>query len=68
MNLDRSYYKRSSNLTPARELNQLIQNLRFKDDKGVANPAYAAVYNLKLLVKLQEVKAGMSINHLCKEL
>ena len=39
---------RSSNLTPARELNQLIKNLRFKDDKGVYNPAaYAAVYNLK---------------------
>jgi hypothetical protein len=43
---------RSSNLTPARELNQLIKNLRFKDDKGVYNPAaYAAVYNLKTVSK-----------------
>ena len=43
---------RSSNLTPARELNQLIKNLRFKDDKGVYNPAaYAAVYNLKTVGK-----------------
>ena len=43
---------RSSNLTPARELNQLIKNLRFKDDKGVYNPAaYAAVYNLKTIGK-----------------
>jgi len=43
---------RSSNLTPARELNQLIKNLRFKDDKGVYNPAaYAAVYNLKTAAK-----------------
>ena len=43
---------RSSNLTPARELNQLIKNLRFKDDKGVFNPAaYAAVYNLKTIGK-----------------
>jgi len=56
---------RSSNLTAARELNQLIKNLRFKDDKGIYNPAaYAAVYNLKLLVKLQEVKAGMFTNPL----
>jgi hypothetical protein len=43
---------RSSNLTPARELNQLIKNLRFKDDKGIYNPAaYAAVYNLKTVSK-----------------
>ena len=43
---------RSSNLTPARELNQLIKNLRFKDEKGVYNPAaYAAVYNLKTVGK-----------------
>ena len=43
---------RSSNLTPARELNQLIKNLRFKDDKGLYNPAaYAAVYNLKTVGK-----------------
>ena len=39
---------RSSNLSPARELNNLIKNLRFTDDKGSFNPAsYAAVYNLK---------------------
>ncbi|BCV06173.1 MAG: hypothetical protein CM15mV127_210 [Caudoviricetes sp.] len=39
---------RSSNLSPARELNNLIKNLRFSDDKGSFNPAsYAAVYNLK---------------------
>ena len=43
---------RSSNLSPARELNNLIKNLRFKDDKGVYNPAaYAAVYNLKTVGK-----------------
>jgi len=30
----------------------LIKNLRFKDDKGVYNPAaYAAVYNLKTVGK-----------------
>jgi len=39
---------RSSNLSPARELNNLIKNLRFKDDQGPYQPAsYAAVYNLK---------------------
>ena len=39
---------RSSTLTPARELNNLIKNLRFSDDKGSFNPAsFAAVYNLK---------------------
>tara|TARA_R110000824_G_scaffold391602_2_gene589495 strand:+ start:154 stop:933 length:780 start_codon:yes stop_codon:yes gene_type:complete len=43
---------RSSNLTPARELNQLIKNLRFKDDKGAYNPAaFSAVYNLKTIGK-----------------
>ena len=43
---------RSSNLTPARELNQLIKNLRFKDDKGIYNPAaYATVYNLRTVGK-----------------
>ena len=42
---------RSSNLSPARELNNLIKNLRFSDDKGSFNPAsYAAVYNLKTVV------------------
>ena len=54
---------RSSNLTPARELNQLIKNLRFKDDKGVYNPAtYAAVYNLKTVGK----KAGSKSWHVYK--
>ena len=54
---------RSSNLTPARELNQLIKNLRFKDDKGVYNPAaYAAVYNLKTVAK----KAGTKNWHVYK--
>jgi len=49
---------RSSNLTPARELNQLIKNLRFKDDKGVYNPAaYAAVYNLKTVGKVAGSKS-----------
>ena len=39
---------RSSNLSPARELNNMIKNLRFSDDKGSFNPAsFAAVYNLK---------------------
>jgi len=43
---------RSSNLTPARELNNLIKNLRFSDDNGSFNPAaYAAVYNLKTVGK-----------------
>ena len=49
---------RSSNLTPARELNQLIKNLRFKDDKGVYNPAaYAAFYNLKTVGKVAGSKS-----------
>ena len=43
---------RSSNLTPARELNNLIKNLRFSDSDGSFNPAaYAAVYNLKTVGK-----------------
>jgi len=43
---------RSSNLSPARELNNLIKNLRFKDDKGPYQPAsYAAVYNLKTVAR-----------------
>ena len=43
---------RSSNLTPARELNNLIKNLRFSDSDGSFNPAaYAAVYNLKSVGK-----------------
>ena len=36
---------RSSNLSPARELNNFIKNLRFTDDQGPFNPAsYSAVY------------------------
>ena len=43
---------RSSNLTPARELNNLIKNLRFSDSEGSFNPAvYSAVYNLKTFGK-----------------
>jgi hypothetical protein len=43
---------RSSNLTPARELNNLIKNLRFTDAEGSFNPAaYSAVYNLKTVGK-----------------
>ena len=43
---------RSSNLTPARELNNLIKNLRFSDSDCSFNPAaYAAVYNLKTVGK-----------------
>ena len=43
---------RSSNLTPARELNNLIKNLRFTDSEGSFNPAaYSAVYNLKTVGK-----------------
>jgi len=39
---------RSSNLTPGRELNNLIQNLRVTDDKGTFRPAaYSAIFNLK---------------------
>jgi hypothetical protein len=43
---------RSSNLTPARELNNLIKNLRFSDAEGSFNPAaYSAIYNLKTVGK-----------------
>jgi hypothetical protein len=43
---------RSSNLTPARELNNLIKNLRFSDAEGSFNPAaFSAVYNLKTVGK-----------------
>tara|TARA_R100001163_G_C5035218_1_gene174546 strand:+ start:250 stop:1020 length:771 start_codon:yes stop_codon:yes gene_type:complete len=43
---------RSSNLSPARELNNLIKNLRFSDADGSFNPAaYSAVYNLKTVGK-----------------
>jgi hypothetical protein len=43
---------RSSNLSPARELNNLITNLRISDEKGTFQPAaYAAVFNLKTIGK-----------------
>ena len=43
---------RSSNLTPGRELNDLIDNLRVKDAQGSFKPAaYAAVFNLKTVGK-----------------
>ena len=43
---------RSSNLSPARELNNLITNLRMSDDKGSFQPAaYAAMFNLKTVGK-----------------
>ena len=54
---------RSSNLTPARELNNLIKNLRFSDSDGSFNPAaYAAVYNLKTVGKT----AGSKSRHVYK--
>ena len=49
---------RSSNLTPAREINQMIKNLRFQDEKGKYNPAaYAAVYTLKTAGKIAGSKS-----------
>jgi len=43
---------RSSNLTPARELNNLISNLRMSDDKGSFQPAaYSAIFKLKTVEK-----------------
>ena len=43
---------RSSNLTPGRELNDLIDNLRVKDAQGSFKPAaFAAVFNLKTVGK-----------------
>ena len=43
---------RSSNLSPARELNNLITNLRVSDDKGTFQPAaYSALFNLKTVGK-----------------
>ena len=43
---------RSSNLTPARELNNLISNLRMTDDKGSFQPAaYSAVFKLQTVEK-----------------
>ena len=43
---------RSSNLTPGRELNNLIQNLRATDAKGSFRPAaYSAIFNLKTVGK-----------------
>ena len=43
---------RSSNLSPARELNNLITNLRVTDAKGTFQPAtYSAMFNLKTVGK-----------------
>ena len=43
---------RSSNLTPGRELNNLIQNLRATDEQGSFRPAaYSAIFNLKTVGK-----------------
>lgn len=43
---------RSSNLTPGRELNNLIANLRMEDSQGTFQPAaYTAVFNLKTVGK-----------------
>jgi len=43
---------RSSNLSPARELNNLITNLRITDAKGTFQPAaYSALFNLKTVGK-----------------
>ena len=49
---------RSSNLSPARELNNLIKNLRFTDQEGSYNPAtYAAVYKLNTVGKTSGSKS-----------
>lgn len=54
---------RSSNLTPSRELNNLIRDLRLEDKEGKYRPAtYAAVYNLKTVEK----KAGSKNWHVYK--
>ena len=43
---------RSSNLTPARKLNDLISNLRMTDDKGSFQPAaYSAMFKLQTAEK-----------------
>tara|TARA_R100001244_G_scaffold43562_2_gene39117 strand:+ start:147 stop:929 length:783 start_codon:yes stop_codon:yes gene_type:complete len=43
---------RSSNLTPARELNNMLKNLRMTDDKGTFQPAsFSAIFNLKTAEK-----------------
>ena len=43
---------RSSNLTPGRELNNLIANLRMTDSQGTFQPAaYSAIFNLKTVGK-----------------
>lgn len=43
---------RSSNLTPGRELNNLIQNLRAEDAEGSFRPAaFSAIFNLKTVGK-----------------
>ena len=49
---------RSSNLSPARELNNLIKNLRFTDDQGSFNPAsYSAVYKLNTIGRVAGSKS-----------
>ena len=49
---------RSSNLSPARELNNLITNLRFNDDGGSYNPAtYSSVYKLNTMGKVSGSKS-----------
>ena len=54
---------RSSNLSPARELNNLITNLRMTDSKGTFQPAaYAALFNLKTVGK----QAGSKSWHVYK--
>ena len=54
---------RSSNLTPSRELNNLIRDLRLEDKEGKYRPAtYAAVYNLKTVAK----SAGSKSWHIYK--
>ena len=51
---------RSSNLTPGRDLNHLIDNLRMKMSKVHLQPAaYSAVFNLKTVVKTGVIKVGM---------
>jgi len=54
---------RSSNLTPARKLNDLISNLRMTDDKGSFQPAaYSAIFKLQTAEK----SAGDKVWHVYK--
>ena len=56
---------RSSNLTPARKLNDLISNLRMTDDKGSFQPAaYSAMFKLQTAEKSAGDKTGTFTNHL----